>query len=125
MYYRKRGVQMKNITIVLILVVILASGGCIDNPDFGMGLNPQSRLDREPNLVAACQYENWLNTTHRVTVTTIDSVIYETKSDINWVCYYRDNHTSVQRIGAFKDTQSAANYIWYYYDHTMPLIRTV
>jgi len=77
----------------------------------------QDRLERDPNLVAACQYEQWLNTTHQTLVTTGDSIVYEDKSDVNWVCYYRDNHTTIQKIGSFHDTFSAMWYIWYYYDN--------
>lgn len=117
---------MKVVTIILIFVVVFSTCGCIDTSNIDMGFNPQTRLDRDPNLVAACQYEQWLNTSHQTTETTSNSVISVTKTDVNWVCYYRDNHTSVQKIGSFKDNSDAATYIWYYYtDHTMPFIKVM
>jgi len=117
---------MKVVTIILIFVVILSTCGCIDTSNIGMGFNPQTRLDRDPNLVAACQYEQWLNTSFQTTETTSNSVISVTKTDVNWVCYYRDNHTSVQKIGSFKNTYDASTYIWYYYEHgQMPIIKVV
>ncbi len=119
---------MKIISILLLVTMLFTiSCGCVtfDNYAKAMGGSPSARLELDPTLIAACQYEFWENTT-RDTPTLVDGAIKnETKSDVYWICYYRDNHTTIQKMGAFTNTASAGTYLWYYYENgNYPMIYT-
>ncbi len=105
----------------------IISSGCIGTPqEYSLAMlgDPQWRLSHNPDLIAACQYEWWTNTTQSYTIATSDSITSKNKTDVNRVCYYRDATVFVQKIGSFEDGNSAATYIWYYYEggEGMPLI---
>jgi hypothetical protein len=117
----KEVISMKYIILILI-VLCLITCGCTSISI--QGYSPEDRLNRDPTIIAACQYEYWLNTTHSVQVINYGDITQTNKSDVYWICYYRDNHITSQKIGDFTDTISASNYIWYYYEQgkSYPLI---
>ncbi len=111
------------------LILLLLTAGCAaafpSQRDFFP--SPKDRLDKEPSIVAACEYEWWVNATYAAEViSTADSIIYQNVTPVLWVCYYRDNRISTQHIGNFKDKTDAMSYIWYYYaPHNMPFIKSM
>ena len=86
-------------------------------------VSPQGRLSANPSLVAACQFEIWENTSHQVQISTGSEIKTVNKSETNHVCYFRDNHTTIQRIGEFEDVLSAFSYIWVNYDHSAWIVK--
>ena len=112
-----------NSTAVMILMVIatvIIAGfiafSFVSGNGFKYDFTPQGRLNADSNLVAACQYEMWDNTTQQIPTVESDGVHNENKTEVYWVCYYRD-HITTQPIGAFTDIIAASNYIWYYYEN--------
>jgi hypothetical protein len=97
-------VKQKFVNIVFILVIITIVVGVLIALQ-PKDLNPiQTRFDKDPMLVYACQNEIWLNTSHIITINRGIDGVSEERVNIYKICYFRDGHTENSYIGMIKPT---------------------